>query len=191
MWYPLRAFSQVLLLDAKSSNRVTFELSTLQVFDTTFAKDTKTMKTICILISTALVATSTAFARGRCLGGKRRILALTLLAIAGVFLPFAHANEAEDIDQRLAELSHGRGLPARSNQAWKAVLDVRWIRRSPTLDGWCFSTISWVCTMITHARAVIPPRGGLAILNPSRSAPTTMRWLVRIARAPGTNAGRR
>ena len=60
------------------------------------------MKTFCILISTALVATSTAFARGRCLGGKRRILALTLLAIAAVFLPFAHANEAEDMDQRLA-----------------------------------------------------------------------------------------
>ena len=39
MWYPLRAFSQVLLLDAKSNNRVTFELSTLQVFDTTFVKE--------------------------------------------------------------------------------------------------------------------------------------------------------
>ena len=39
MWYPLRAFSQVLLLDAKSSNRVTFQLSTLQVLDTTFAKE--------------------------------------------------------------------------------------------------------------------------------------------------------
>ena len=30
-------------------------------------------------------------------------MALTFLGIAGVFLPFAHANESEDVDQRLAK----------------------------------------------------------------------------------------
>ena len=59
-------------------------------------RDTNTMKAICALISTALIATSTALAIGaRCLGGQRllRILTLTFLGIAGVFLPLAHANE--------------------------------------------------------------------------------------------------
>lgn len=36
----------------------------------------------------------------KCLPG---MWALTLLAIAGVFLPFAHADDAEDLDRRLAE----------------------------------------------------------------------------------------
>ena len=69
-------------------------------------RDTNTMKAICALISTALVATSTALAIGaRCLGGQRllRILAFTFLGIAGVFLPLAHANETENEHQRLAK----------------------------------------------------------------------------------------
>ena len=151
------------------------------------------MKTICFLISTALVATSTALAIGaRCLGGQRllRILAFTFLGIAGVFLPLAHANETEDVDQRLAKALARAGFTGTVQSSLENRLGRPLQPALADLGRLVFFDNIMGLHNDNSCAGCHSPRGGLAIPSPSRSVPTTMGWPVRVARAQGTNAVR-